>query len=216
MSRDWPMSGVIHVIDDDQDLCEMLVEVLRSRGYDSFAHESVEHFFLNYKPHTPTVILVDMRMPVESGLDLLKRARSIGVLSPVIFISGETTAPESVEAMKRGALDFIFKPAPLSQILSSIESAMALDIAQHNDALIAQEFLARYATLTPRERNLCPYVARDEKIKTIAAALNISEPTVKIHKSRVMKKLAVTTSSELALKLLRYRPDPVEPKELRN
>jgi FixJ family two-component response regulator len=195
------MSGIVHVIDDDQGLRETLVDVLKSHGYDAIAYESVDQFFLKYRRQTPAVILVDMRMPAQSGLDLIRRTRHEDIGSPVIFISGESTAPEAVEAMKIGAVDFLFKPASLSMILSSVESAIGRDLAHHAAASAAEHFMARYATLTPRERELCPYVARDEKIKAIAAALDISQPTVKIHKARVMKKLGVATAAELALKL---------------
>jgi FixJ family two-component response regulator len=206
----------VHVIDDDSDLRESLALALHSQGYATETHESVERFFQNYLPVVPSVILVDMRMPVQSGLDLLRRARERGISSPVIFISGESTAPEAVEALKSGAADFIFKPASLAEIIGAVESALQRHTAEAKDAQAGQRFLARYGTLTPRERDLCPYVARDEKIKKIAAALSISQPTVKIHKFRVMKKLGVATPAELALKLARYAPNPAEPKELNN
>jgi DNA-binding NarL/FixJ family response regulator len=90
---------------------------------------------------------------------------------------------------------------------------MARHLEVANDRQLAQQFQRRYATLTPRERDLCPYLARDEKIKTIAAALNISQPTVKIHKSRVLKKLGVASPAELAIKLLKFGSTHVAPEE---
>jgi len=206
-------SGTVNVIDDDDDLRETLAGALRSKGYYALTYGSVEHFIHNHVPAVPEVILVDMRMPVQSGLDLLKTVQQNDLSIPVIFISGESTAPEAVEAMKIGAADFIFKPAPLSKILSAVEYAMTRHLAKTEELKASQRFLTRYATLTPRERELCPYIGRDEKIKTIAAALNITQPTVKIHKSRVLKKLGVTTSAELALKLAKYVPSRGEPTE---
>jgi FixJ family two-component response regulator len=200
------MKGTVHVVDDDAQLRDTLVSVLTFRQFEAIPHESVERFIRDYEPRTPSVILVDMRMPVQSGLDLIRRARDGGISSPIVVISGESTAPEAVEAMKSGAVDFLFKPVPLAKILAVVESAMAHHLVQTENQCHRQQFLARYASLTPRERDLCPYVARDEKIKTIAAALNISQPTVKIHKSRILKKLNVETPAELALKMSEYGP----------
>lgn len=199
--------GHVYVIDDDPDLRETISEVLRSRGYDSTTYDSVAEFFRAYVPRVPSVILVDMRMPFESGLDLLKRVREQSITTPVIFISGESTAPEAVEAMKAGAVDFIFKPASLATILRAIDTALS----KHRDAsrhqLAEQQFRSRYKSLTPRERELCAFVARGEKIKAIASALGISEPTVKIHKARVLRKIGATSVTELALNLSRFGTD---------
>jgi two-component system response regulator FixJ len=207
------MIGTVHLVDDDEGLRATLAEALQSYGFEAVTHESVERFFISYVPRIPSVILVDMRMPIQSGLDLIKRAREAGILSPIIVLSGESTAPEAVEAMKNGVAEFIFKPAPLARILTVVEAAMARHLEVANDRQLAQQFQRRYATLTPRERDLCPYLARDEKIKMIAAALNISQPTVKIHKSRVLKKLGVASPAELAIKLLKFGSTHVAPEE---
>jgi FixJ family two-component response regulator len=207
------MIGTVHLVDDDEALRATLAEALQSYGFEAITHESVERFLTSYVPRLPSVILVDMRMPIQSGLDLIKRAREAGILSPIIVLSGESTAPEAVEAIKNGATDFIFKPAPLAKIFTVVEAAMARHFEVSNNRQMAQQFESRFATLTPRERELCPYLARDEKIKTIAAALNISQPTVKIHKSRVLKKLGVASSAELAIKLLKFDPTHLAPEE---
>jgi FixJ family two-component response regulator len=197
----------IHLIDDDLELRETLAAALISRGYETAVYGSAEEFFNSFVASTPSVILVDMRMPVQSGLDLVHRAKQNGVCSPVIFLSGETSAPEAVEAMKAGAVDFIFKPASLATILRAIDSALTAHRDASRHQLAEQQFRSRYKSLTPRERELCAFIARGEKIKAIAAALGISEPTVKIHKARVLRKIGATSVTDLALNLSRFGAD---------
>lgn len=199
------LDGVLYVVDDDRSLRETLCKALLSRGFKVVSCNSVDNFFANFVRVCPAVIIVDMRMPVSSGLDLLRRVREAQIQTPVIFVSGESTAPEAVKALKDGATDFLFKPVAFSVLLAAVENALTKDREAEERRLIEQHFRDRYASLTPRERELCPYVARDEKIKTIAAALSISEPTVKIHKARILKKLGVSSAANLAVKLAAHQ-----------
>ena len=196
--------GFIDVIDDNDELRATLRKILESRGYAVSTHASVEEFFARFSRRAPGVIIVDMRMPVASELDLLRRCKAQGFSTPIIFVSGESTAQEAVAAMKDGAVDFLFKPVSLANLLRAVDAALARDLAGETIRDEEEKFVQRFMSLTPRERQLCPYLAREEKIKSIAAALGISEPTVKIHKARVLRKLAVASTAELALKLERH------------
>jgi FixJ family two-component response regulator len=202
--------GHVHLIDDDKALRETFCRWLSNRGFEVTDYESGADFLTRHQSHFPAVIVLDMRMPTQSGLDILKSLRRGGIDTPVVFISGESTAPEAVSAMKLGAIDFIFKPAPLEYVLHAIEGAIAKNTQDRRSGLERANFIKRYETLTPRERDLCPYIARNDKNKTIAAALEISEPTVKIHKSRVLRKLGFSSGPELALALSKFRINETE------
>lgn len=199
--------GRIHVVDDDPGVRRSLSRSLHSAGHHTVEHESVAAFFDAFSPYSPAAVLLDMRMPVASGLDLLRRARERGVETPFIFISGESSTPEAVAAMKEGAFDFLFKPVSFDELMKVVDKALQWDA--HN-ALLTQArraFVSRFETLTPREAELCASIARDDKIKEIATRFGISEATAKIHKARILAKLESRSVSELALNLARFLPE---------
>lgn len=201
-----PKTGLIHVVDDDTGVRRSLARILQSVGHSVAEHDSVADFFHTFYPSSPAVVLVDMRMPVASGLNLLRRARQLGIETPLVFISGESSTPEAVAAMKDGAFDFLFKPVAFDELIRVVEAALCWDAEQFQVAARRRAFIARLETLTPREAELCASIARDDKIKEIASQFHISEATVKIHKARILTKLEIRSVSDLALNLARFAP----------
>jgi len=196
--------GVIHFVDDNPELRSTVARVLPTQDVDVRTYDSADDFFARFLPTCPCVAIIDMRMPIASGLDLLRRARAQGLTCPFIFVSGEATAHEAVEAMKQGATDFLFKPVTLARLRDVASNALRRHVEIEQERADAELFRQRYRSLTPRERDLCPYVAEDRSIKDIAARFTISEPTVKIHKARILKKMAASSPSKLALELRRF------------
>lgn len=196
-------------MDDDPGIRRSLSRALRAQGYLTSEYPSGSELLERFAPSSPAAILIDMRMPVVTGLDLLRRFRVMGIDTPFIFISGETSTPEAVAAMKEGAFDFLFKPVAFTQLLTVINSALTWDVQNGQLRDQRRQFIARLETLTPRERELCASIARDDRIKEIAGQFQISEATVKIHKARILDKLDIRSPSELALNLARFNLEQV-------
>lgn len=197
----------VHVVDDDRGICRSITKALQVSGYTAFAHESVEGFFANFGASIPTVIIVDMRMPLASGLDLMRRARTANILAPIIILSGESSTYEAVSTLKEGAYDFLFKPVSLPDLLRAVASAAKWDQARVDIETQQQEFIAKYKTLTLREAELCASVAQDARLREISQRFGISEATAKIHKARILAKLEASSPAELALKLAKFIPE---------
>lgn len=197
----------VYVVDDDVGVCRSITKALRASGYAATSYESVEAFFGNFTFAAPTVIVVDMRMPLASGLDLLRRVREARILSPIIFLSGESSTQEAVSALKGGAFDFLFKPVSLPGLLRAISSAAEWDKDRIGFEAQQHIFMAKYLTLTRRESELCACIARGERLRDISQKFGIAEATAKIHKARILAKLAVSSPSELALQLAKFTLD---------
>lgn len=204
-----PTPGSLHIVDDDPGIRRSLSRALRAQGYLTSEFPSGSKLLEGFVPSSPAAILVDMRMPIVTGLDLLRRFRALEIYTPFIFISGETSSQEAVAAMKEGAFDFLFKPVAFTQLLKVIDSALEWDVQNGQLSDQRRQFIARLETLTPRERELCTSIARDDRIKEIAAQFQISEATVKIHKARILDKLDSRSPSELALNLARFKPERI-------
>jgi FixJ family two-component response regulator len=206
-------TGRVFLVDDDVSLLRALTRVLAFAGY------AVETFpsaaaFLGREPYAgPACLILDLQMPGMLGLELQREARKAGWTAPVVFLSAHGDVPSSVRAMREGALDFLTKPASTDQLLQVVQQAIQL----HREDLAKQtqvgELRRRFATLTPREREVCVLVARGLLNKQIADELGAAEQTVKIHRGRVMTKLLVNTVPELVRLVDRILPPqtPIEP-----
>lgn len=200
------MSGkTIYIIDDDLSVRTALSRLLRSMGWGAESFASASDFLnRNPPPPGPGCILLDVRMPDLSGLDLQKELRSRKISTPIIFLSGQADIPISVQAMKAGAVDFLTKPVEEKALLESIQQAFEKDqrIREANSA--QDEIRQRLQTLTPREREVLRLVIQGRLNKEIADELGASEKTIKVHRARVMQKMRVVSVAELvqdALKL---------------
>ena len=191
----------VYVIDDDDVVASTLAKTLSRLGYTTEVYQDPMVFLQNSMPVSPAVILLDMRMPALSGVELQQRLNAIGRKTPIVFISGEFQTSEIILAMKQGALDFLLKPFNLVDLLEAIETGLKKD---HDLSALASQQLslqARYASLTPREKEVCGLLAQGCLSKKIAVDLGITNATVKLHKARVLEKLQVTSMQQLAISL---------------
>jgi len=150
-------------------------------------------------PVSPAVILLDMRMPTLSGVELQQRLKDIGRQTPIVFVSGESMSSEIVRAMKQGAVDFLFKPFNLNDLLAAIELGLDKDLQQSAMASEQLSLQVRYESLTPREKEVCTLLVQGLLSKNVAADLGISNATIKVHKARILEKMQVKSLQQLAL-----------------
>jgi FixJ family two-component response regulator len=187
----------VFLLDDDPGLCRALTRLIRSAGYEVEAFGAPDHF-LARAPHAgPACLVLDLRLPGMTGLELQARLERRGHPLPIVFISGRADVPASVRAMKAGAVDFLSKPVDERELLGAIAGALERDRAHRAERAERRGLDTRFARLTPREREVCARVATGLLNKQIAAELGTSEKTVKVHRGRVMAKLEVGSVAEL-------------------
>lgn len=201
----------IFVIDDNTMVAMSLGETLNRLGYSTEVYNDPLVFLQESMPVSPAVILLDMRMPNLSGVELQRRLLQIGRQTPIVFISGESQPTEIVEGLKQGAIDFLFKPFNLDNLLSAIEKALEKDIRKSKHILQQLNLRERYNSLTFREKEVCELLVQGLLSKVIAARLGISNATIKVHKSRVLEKMRATSLQQLALDIEHLRlPDSLK------
>ena len=196
-AHDDPERPLVIIVDDDASVRESLEELIQSVGMDAAAFSSTHELLEAELPERPGCLVLDVRMPGASGLDLQQHLAEKGSVKPIIFLTGHGDIPMSVQAMKAGAVDFLTKPVREQSLLDAITLGIERDIAERANARVVQAHVDRYATLTPREREVCGLVVLGRLNKQIAFDLGISEVTVKLHRSSVMKKMAATSIGEL-------------------
>jgi FixJ family two-component response regulator len=187
----------IHVVDDDESLRTAVTRLLRSAGYEVRGYASAGEFLLARPGTAPGCIVLDVRMPGPSGLDLQAAFAERNDALPIIFLTGHGDIPMSVRAMKAGAVDFLTKPAQKEALLSAVRTALAKDAENRAARGRASALHARYETLTPRERAVFALVVAGKLNKHVATELGISERTVKAHRAEVMEKMHVASLAEL-------------------
>ena len=200
---------LIHVVDDDESLRPALLRLLAAGGFEARGYACAGDFLLHPPADGPGCLLLDMRMPGPSGLDLQAALEHHGIRLPVIFMTGYADTLAGVRAMKAGAVDFLAKPVERADLFEAIGRALALDATQRAARHEAQRLRARFGTLTPRERAVFDRLVAGGLNKQIAAELGISERTVKTERAQVMRKLGVGSLTELGrlAERLRHLPD---------
>jgi FixJ family two-component response regulator len=171
--------------------------MLSSCDFTVETHESPEAFLENSIPVSPATILLDMRMPSMSGVELQKKLNEMGRQTPIIFISGESMPHEIVVGMKQGAIDFLFKPFNLDDLLKSIHGAIEKDKELFQSMTQSLTVNQRFESLTPREKQVCALLVEGLMNKDIAVHLGTTDATIKVHKSRVMEKMQADSLQEL-------------------
>lgn len=171
--------------------------LLKTAGFDSQAFASAEDFLAGYKPHRLSCIVVDVRMPGMSGLELQRILPEYGIDAPVIVMTGHGDIAMAVDALKAGAADFIEKPCDEDRLLSGIREAIAKAEEKAGRVAELSELRRRLALLTEREREVMDLAAAGHQNKVIGMRLGISDRTVEVHKGRIMQKMEARTSSEL-------------------
>jgi FixJ family two-component response regulator len=192
-----PSPQRIIVVDDDPSVLRGLSRLVRSAGLATETFASAEEFLASGLAGEPGCLIIDLRMPGMNGLDLQRTIAKDGHTMPVIFISGDGSIPDTVEAIKAGAVDFLQKPFHDSQLLAAIFQALHKDEENWKKRSENDLLRERFGLLTPRESEVCQLVAAGLLNKQIGFQLGVSEKTVKIHRARVMDKLNVRSVPEL-------------------
>lgn len=199
------------VIDDDEGFRESLGRLLRAAGLNPRLFASIKEFVGSDPPNSPTCLILDVRLPERSGLDFQRDLAAAGVTLPIVFITGHGDIPMSVQAMKAGAIEFLTKPFREQDLLDAISVGLARDrVRRQNDEALS-ELKARFEVLTPRERAILARVAEGRLNKQIAGELGVTETTVKVHRSNMMRKMEAASVPQLCrmvdkLKLLKLLP----------
>jgi RNA polymerase sigma factor (sigma-70 family) len=185
------------IIDDDAAIRESLGRLLPSAGIETRLFASISDFLKADRPKGPTCLVLDVRLPGQSGTDFQRELNASGIQIPIIFITGYGDIPMSVQAMKRGAIEFLTKPFRDQDLIDAIQIGLARDRARLDDEEAAAAIRERFESLSPRERQIMTQVARGRLNKQIAGDIGISEGTVKAHRSNLMRKLKLRSLPEL-------------------
>jgi FixJ family two-component response regulator len=191
--------AIVFVVDDDPDLRGALASLLRSVGLRVEVFASPADLLRSNLQALTGCLVLDVRLPGRSGLDVQAELAQAGLAIPIIFMTGHGDIPMSVKAMKAGAVDFLTKPFRDQDLLDAVALALERDRKRRNDERGAAELRAAFATLTPREREIMALVSSGLMNKQIAARVGISEVTVKIHRGNVMRKMHAKSLAELVM-----------------
>jgi len=187
---------VVFVVDDDHRVREALCSLLASVGLRVNAYGSAAEFLEAEKPDAPACLVLDLQLPGPSGLEL-QRELADGTGPPIVFITGHGDIPSSVRAMKAGAIEFLPKPFGDQELLAAIDAALALDRKGRRERAELAELRKQYALLTPREREVLPFVVAGLANKQTAAELGTSEITIGVHRGQIMRKMGARSLAEL-------------------
>lgn len=199
-----PPEPTVFVVDDDEGVRGGVSFLLRSAGLSVEAFPSADAFLAAYRPERTGCLVLDIHMPGTGGLELQERLLSQNVPLPVIFLTGHGDVPAAVKAMKGGAVDFLQKPFDSQVLLARVQQALRTDAELRRQAAERSTVAARMAQLTAREREIMQAVTAGKASKVIAIELNISERTVELHRSRIMKKMGARSVAEL----IHLAPEP--------
>jgi FixJ family two-component response regulator len=188
---------IIHVVDDDPSFRTAVARLLRAAKYEVRGYASAAEFLDSGPCAGPGCILLDLRMPGASGLDLQQSLARMEERLPVIFLTGHGDIPASVRAMKAGAVDFLTKPVRREALLGAIQNALGVDAKGRAARAALRELQDRYESLTPREREVLAHVVGGKLNKQIAFDLGTAERTIKAHRASIMDKLGVQSVAEL-------------------
>lgn len=188
---------IVLIVDDDPDLRTSLERLLRSVGLETQLFASISDFLKSDLPAGPTCLVLDVRFPERSGLDLQRELAAANIQLPIVFITGHGDIPMSVQAMKGGAIEFLTKPFRDQDLLEAIQLGLARDRTRRENEKSLRALRERFESLSPRERQIMIQVAQGRLSKQIAGDIGISETTVKVHRSHLMRKMKAGSLPEL-------------------
>jgi len=189
--------AIVFVVDDDPSVRTSTERLVRAMGFGVKTFGSAAEFLASPRPEGPACLVLDVRLPGKSGLDLQRELTELGVGIPIIFVTGHGDIPMSVHAMKGGAVEFLTKPYRKNELLAAIRAAIERDRASREERLEARMLRKRYEQLSPREREVMTLVVAGLLNKQIAAELATSERTVKFHRAHIMRKMEAESLAEL-------------------
>ena len=199
------------VIDDDPDLRASVGRLLRSVGLETQLFPSISDFLKSNPPDGPTCLVLDVRLPGQSGLDFQRELAAANRELPIIFITGHGDIPMSVQAMKGGAIEFLTKPFRDQELLDAIQLGLSRDRSRRENEKAFSGLRERFGSLSPREREIMVQVARGRLSKQIAGDIGIAEATVKVHRSRAMQKMKAGSLPELGRMADKFKLVPDKP-----
>ncbi len=201
------MEPVVHVVDDDPNLLKSLRWLLESVGLKVATFDRARDFLADFDPAQPGCVILDVRMPGMSGLELTQHLKSRHIAIPVILLTGHGDTGMAVQSMRDGAFDFVEKPYSEQKLLDRIHEAIEHDCRTRRELAERDEALSRVAQLTPREREVLDLIVQGLGNKQMASRLGISEKTVEVHRSRIMKKLEAKGVADVVKLALLLRSD---------
>jgi RNA polymerase sigma factor (sigma-70 family) len=188
----------VSVIDDDPDFRDSVARLLRTIGLATRQFSSVSEFLKADPIDAPTCLVLDVRLPGQSGLDLQRELTAANRQVPIIFMTAHADVPMSVQAMKRGAIEFLTKPFRDQDLLDAVEAGLARDRARREREELARSLRERFDSLSSREREIMVHVTAGRLNKQIANDIGISESTVKVHRTHLMRKMKARSLPELS------------------
>jgi FixJ family two-component response regulator len=197
MEKSQECNAVIAIVDDDLSVRRSLQRLIRSAGWNAESFASAQEFLARPGPGTPSCLVLDLRLPGLSGLELQKRMAEVGLEIPIVFLTGHGNIPASVQAMKAGAVEFLTKPFDEHDLLQAIQEAVERDRRTREQHAQMRELQNRYASLTAREGEIMEQVISGKLNKQIAAELRITEFTVKFHRGHIMRKMQADSLADL-------------------
>src|ERR1700681_3254943 len=204
-------NSTVLVVDDDPTLRESVGRLLRSLGLEAQLFASIAEFLNSDPPDGPACLVLDVRLPGKSGLDLQRELAAANRELPIIFITGHGDIPMTVQAMKGGAIEFLTKPFRDQELLDAIQLGLSRDRVRRESERALATLRERFASLSPRERDIMIQVASGRLSKQIAGDIGIAEGTVKVHRSRAMRKMKARSLPELGRMVDKLKLVPEEP-----
>jgi len=197
MTHNKPATPIVYIVDDEYAVRDSLKLLIETTGYTVIDFESAEAFLDHYNSDQPSCLLLDVRMPSMSGLDLQEELLKRGIDIPIIFISGHADVPDSAKAFRAGAIDFLEKPFNEEVLLSRIEEALSKDAQTREQLREKSKILERLNHLTTREREVLNLIVRSHSNKEAARILDISNRTIDVHRAHIMEKMQAENLAEL-------------------